>query len=78
MTADLSELDGVATPEALVGMGGAVTNISAVMSGLSHYDPDIVQGSVVDRAEIDRQIERYRVIPAEASTANRRPSTQAG
>ncbi len=66
VTADLSELDGVAPPDALVGMGGAVTNISAVMSGLSKYDPDIVQGSVIDRAEIDRQIERYRAIPAEA------------
>ncbi len=66
IAADLSVLDGVASPEALVGMGGAVTNMTAVMYGLSAYDPDRVQGSVIDRAEVDRQIERYRAIPAEA------------
>ena len=52
-------------PTSLVGMGGAVTNITAVMLGLTKYDPDKVQGAVIDRAEIDRQIELYRAIPAE-------------
>jgi exopolyphosphatase/guanosine-5'-triphosphate,3'-diphosphate pyrophosphatase len=66
IAADLSELDGVASPDALVGMGGAVTNITAVMLGLSKYDPDKVQGSVIDRNEIDRQIERYRAMHAES------------
>jgi len=28
--------------------------------GLAEYDPDRVQGAVLDRAEIDRQIEVYR------------------
>ena len=51
--------------DSLVGMGGAVTNITAVMLGLAKYDPDKVQGSVIDRTEIDRQIELYRAIPAE-------------
>ena len=46
-------------------MGGAVTNITAVMHGLAKYDPDVVQGSVIDRTEVDRQIERYRAIPAD-------------
>jgi exopolyphosphatase/guanosine-5'-triphosphate,3'-diphosphate pyrophosphatase len=41
-------------------MGGAVTNLAAVSHGLATYDPDIVQGTVLDRAEIDRQIELYR------------------
>ena len=41
-------------------MGGAVTNLAAVKHGLATYDPDVVQGTVLDRAEIDRQIELYR------------------
>ena len=41
-------------------MGGAVTNLTAVKHGLATYDPDVVQGTVLDRAEIDRQIELYR------------------
>lgn len=68
MAADLSVLDGAAPPDALVGMGGAVTNLTAVMLGLSKYDPEIVQGSVLDRSEVHRQIECYRAIP----TADRR------
>jgi exopolyphosphatase/guanosine-5'-triphosphate,3'-diphosphate pyrophosphatase len=66
IAADLNALDGAAPPDALVGMGGAVTNLTAVMHGLAEYEPDKVQGSVVDRAEVERQIERYRVIPADA------------
>ncbi len=53
-------LDGRAAPEVLVGLGGAVTNLAGVKHGLAEYDPDIVQGTVLDRAEIDRQIELYR------------------
>ena len=41
-------------------MGGAVTNIAAVKHGLSSYDPNVVQGTVLDQTEIDRQIEVYR------------------
>jgi exopolyphosphatase/guanosine-5'-triphosphate,3'-diphosphate pyrophosphatase len=36
---------------------------------LATYDPDRVQGAVLDRAEIDRQIERYRVRDADARRA---------
>jgi exopolyphosphatase/guanosine-5'-triphosphate,3'-diphosphate pyrophosphatase len=50
-------------------MGGAVTNLAAVKHGLAKYDPDVVQGTVLDRAEIDRQIELYRVRDAEARRA---------
>jgi exopolyphosphatase/guanosine-5'-triphosphate,3'-diphosphate pyrophosphatase len=45
-------------------MGGAVTNMTAVMQRLAKYDPDKVQGSVIDRTEVDRQIELYRGLPA--------------
>ena len=46
-------------------MGGAVTNLAAVKHGLATYDPDVVQGTVLDRAEIDRQIELYRTRTAD-------------
>ncbi len=60
IASDLARLDGRPTPAALLGMGGAVTNLAAVRHGLAEYDPDVVQGTVLDRAEIDRQIEIYR------------------
>ena len=60
IAADLSRIEGHRPPDALVAMGGAVTNIAAVKHGLTTYDPNIVQGTVLDRGEIDRQIEMYR------------------
>ena len=66
IAADLSRIDGRPVPDALVAMGGAVTNITAVMHSLATYDPAVVQGSVIDRAEIDRQIELYRSRDADA------------
>jgi exopolyphosphatase/guanosine-5'-triphosphate,3'-diphosphate pyrophosphatase len=45
-------------------MGGAVTNIAAVSHALAEYDPDVVQGTVLDRTEINRQIELYRSMDA--------------
>ena len=69
ISADLSRIDGRPVPDALVAMGGAVTNITAVMHHLATYDPEVVQGSVLDRAEIDRQIERYRSLDADARRA---------
>ncbi|HET9724169.1 MAG TPA: Ppx/GppA family phosphatase [Actinomycetota bacterium] len=65
ISADLSRIDDRRAPDALVGMGGAITNITAVKHGLATYDPDVVQGTVLDRAEIDRQIELFRARPAE-------------
>ena len=58
--ADLSRISRQPRPDRLVGMGGAVTNMAAVKHGLATYDPGVVHGSVLDRAEIDRQIELYR------------------
>ena len=66
IAADLSRIDGRPVPDLLVAIGGAVTNITAVKHGLATYDPSRVQGTVLDRAEIDRQIELYRSRDAEA------------
>jgi exopolyphosphatase/guanosine-5'-triphosphate,3'-diphosphate pyrophosphatase len=57
---DLARLDGRPRPSALVGMGGALTNLAAVHHDLAEYDSEIVHGTVLDRNEIDRQIELYR------------------
>jgi len=65
VAADLAQLDGRERPAALVGLGGALTNLAAVRHGLATYDPEVVQGSVLDRAEIDRQIELYRTRTAD-------------
>ena len=66
ISADLSRIDGRPPPDVLVAMGGAVTNLTAVKLGLATYDPDAVQGAVLDRSEVDRQIERYRSRDADA------------
>ncbi len=60
ISVELSRLDDVPRPDSLVGMGGAITNMTAVMHGLAVYDPEKVQGSVLGRDEVDRQIELYR------------------
>ena len=63
---EFGRLDGVPSPDALVGMGGAITNMTAVMLGLAPYDPDVVQGAALSRAAVDRQIELYRAYDVEA------------
>jgi len=65
IAADLARLDGARPPDTLVGLGGAVTNIAAVKLALAKYDPDIVQGTVLERAEVERQIELYRMRSAD-------------
>lgn len=62
---DLARLDHRTVPDALVGLGGAVTNLAAVKHQLTAYDAEVVQGTVLDLAEIDRQIELYRTSSAE-------------
>jgi exopolyphosphatase / guanosine-5'-triphosphate,3'-diphosphate pyrophosphatase len=66
LSADFARLDGRPAPDALAAMGGATTNIAAVKHGLARYDPDVIQGTVLERAEIDRQIELYRSMDADA------------
>jgi exopolyphosphatase / guanosine-5'-triphosphate,3'-diphosphate pyrophosphatase len=65
IAADLSRLDGRPKPDALVAMGGSATNLAAVKHELASYDPDVVQGTALERAEIDRQLELYRTRTAE-------------
>ena len=62
---DLDRLDGRPAPDAMVAMGGAVTNLAAVKQGLATYDPDVVQGTVLDLVEVDRQIELFRTRTAD-------------
>jgi exopolyphosphatase/guanosine-5'-triphosphate,3'-diphosphate pyrophosphatase len=62
---DLDALAGRARPDAVVGMGGAVTNMTAVSKQMTSYDPDAIHGSVLSAAEIDRQIEMYRTRSAD-------------
>ncbi len=66
---ELAGLDDRSTPVALVGMGGTVTNLAAVKHALATYDPDVVQGTVLDRAEVDRQIELFRTRTADERRA---------
>ena len=47
------------TPDIVVGVGGAVTNIAGVMLSLPVYDSRRVNGAVITVDEIDRQISLY-------------------
>jgi exopolyphosphatase/guanosine-5'-triphosphate,3'-diphosphate pyrophosphatase len=69
ISADLGRLDDRPRPDTLVAMGGAVTNMAAVKHELTEYDADVVQGTVLDRTEIDRQIELYRTRTGESRRA---------
>ena len=69
IAAELAGLDGRPRPDGVVAMGGAVTNLAAVKHGLATYDPDVVQGTVLDRGEIDSQIEQYRIRDADERRA---------
>jgi exopolyphosphatase/guanosine-5'-triphosphate,3'-diphosphate pyrophosphatase len=77
-------LDGSKPPEILVGMGGAVTNLTAVSLSMEIYDPDAIQGAVLEVAEIERQIEMYASMDADARRSiiglqpNRAPVILAG
>jgi exopolyphosphatase/guanosine-5'-triphosphate,3'-diphosphate pyrophosphatase len=65
LATELERLDGRRTPAGLVAMGGAATNLAAVKHELAPYDPDVVQGTMLGLAEIDRQIELYRTQTAD-------------
>ena len=65
MSTDLGSIDGGPVPDVLAAMGGAVTNMTAVQHSLDVYDPVVVDGSTLDRAEVDRQIAVYAAMPTE-------------
>ena len=65
----LAPLSSRGVPDAVIAMGGTVTNLAAVKHGLAEYDPDVVNGTRLDITEIDRQIEEYRSRDAEARRA---------
>jgi exopolyphosphatase/guanosine-5'-triphosphate,3'-diphosphate pyrophosphatase len=65
IAAELDRLDGRQSPTKLIGLGGALTNLAAVRHSLATYDSDVVHGTVLDRAEIDRQITLYRTRTAD-------------
>jgi exopolyphosphatase/guanosine-5'-triphosphate,3'-diphosphate pyrophosphatase len=62
---DLARLDDHGAVDDLVGMGGAITNLTAVSLAMATYDADRVQGAVLEASEIDRQIELYRTTRTE-------------
>ena len=62
---DLRALDDRATPDAVVAMGGAVTNLAAVKHELVAYDPNVVRGTELTGQELDRLIERFRTRSAD-------------
>jgi exopolyphosphatase / guanosine-5'-triphosphate,3'-diphosphate pyrophosphatase len=61
----LGRLRGRPPPDALVGLGGAVTNLVAVQHALVPYDPEVVRGATLARGEVERQIELYRSVDAD-------------
>jgi exopolyphosphatase/guanosine-5'-triphosphate,3'-diphosphate pyrophosphatase len=69
ISVELTRLDSAPVPDALIGMGGAVTNMAAVKLGLATYDPEAVQGAILTRNDVDRQIEQYRCCPAKERQA---------
>ncbi|MGH8951789.1 MAG: Ppx/GppA family phosphatase, partial [Acidimicrobiia bacterium] len=62
----LSRIKGRQTPDELVAMGGAVTNLAAISHSLVEYDADVVQGTILGLDEIDRQIELFRSMDSES------------
>jgi exopolyphosphatase/guanosine-5'-triphosphate,3'-diphosphate pyrophosphatase len=58
--ADLGRLRDRPGGAAVVGMGGTITNLTAVQHGLATYDPAVVHGSVLSLEEVERQIALYR------------------
>jgi exopolyphosphatase/guanosine-5'-triphosphate,3'-diphosphate pyrophosphatase len=63
---DLARIEGRPRADHLIAMGGATTNIAAVKHRLAVYDPEVVHRTILDRAELDRQIELYRTRDADA------------
>jgi exopolyphosphatase / guanosine-5'-triphosphate,3'-diphosphate pyrophosphatase len=68
LAAVAGELEAVAgrpRPDAVIAIGGTSTNLAGVYHALTTYDPDVVHGTVIDLAEVDRQIELFRQASAD-------------
>ncbi len=57
---DLGDLGGRHEVDTLVGVGGTVTNLSAVHHGFAKLDPGLIQGTQLARTDIDRLVELFR------------------
>lgn len=57
---DLATLTGISPLDALIGIGGGLTTLSAVAQRLAAYDRAAIEGFTLTRAEIDRQIASCR------------------
>ena len=55
---EFKRIDNRPSPDTLVGMGGAITNMAAVKHKMAKYDPNVIQGSQIERSEVERQIEQ--------------------
>ena len=53
------------SPPRLIGTAGTVTTLTAMVNGLSSYDPDRINGSVLDRGTLDRLLSKISSIPEE-------------
>jgi exopolyphosphatase/guanosine-5'-triphosphate,3'-diphosphate pyrophosphatase len=62
---ELAALDDRPRPDALVGMGGALTNLASIRHRLRKYDADVVHGTVLGRNEIDSEIDLFRMRTAD-------------
>ena len=63
LAADFSRLDQHGSP-ALIGIGGAITTLAAVTHGMTGYDSSVIQGTVLTRSEVDRQVDLYASMDA--------------
>ncbi|WP_141015341.1 Ppx/GppA phosphatase family protein [Nocardioides sambongensis] len=63
---DLRRVRGLPRPDLVIGLGGTATNLAAHQQRLVRYDAGVVHGTVVRIAEVDRQIDVFRRLPADA------------
>jgi exopolyphosphatase/guanosine-5'-triphosphate,3'-diphosphate pyrophosphatase len=53
------------SPPRLIGTAGTVTTLAAMVQGLPSYDPDRINGSVLDRATLNRLLSHMGSLPLE-------------
>ena len=57
---DLAKLNSEANADALVGMGGTMTSLAAVRHEMAVYNPEVIQGSKLELADIERLIKMFK------------------